>query len=76
MRRFHVRVAGFLNLKFFSLEIKWPILTRKRCIFVVIVNEPLKTFLLDLLTHPRQRDPTCSPMFQNIAQKGATTVLN
>ena len=41
-----------------------------------IVNEPLKTFLLDLLTHPRQRDPTCSPMFQNIAQKGATTVLN
>ena len=29
-RRFRVRLAGFMNLKIFSLEIKWPILTRKR----------------------------------------------
>ena len=34
-RRFCVRLAGFVNLKCFSLEIKWPILTPKRHIFIV-----------------------------------------
>ena len=36
MCRFCVRLAGFMNLKFFSLEIKWPILMQKRCVFVVV----------------------------------------
>ena len=35
-RRFRVRLAGFMILKMFSLEIKWPILTQKRRGFVVV----------------------------------------
>ena len=35
-RRFRVRLAGFMNLKKFSFEIKWPILTQKRCVFVIV----------------------------------------
>ena len=35
-RRFRIRLAGFMNLKIFSLEIKWPILMQKHCVFVVV----------------------------------------
>ena len=33
---FAIRLAGFMNLKKFSLEIKWPILMQKRRVFVVV----------------------------------------
>ena len=36
--RFCVRQAGFMNLKIFSLEIKCPILTQKRLVFVVVLT--------------------------------------
>ena len=39
-RRFHVRLAGFTNLKIFSLEIKWPIHS---------VKEPLGSKRLKLI---------------------------
>ena len=36
-QRFRVRLAGFMNLKNFSLEIKWPILMQKRRVFVIVL---------------------------------------
>ena len=33
--RFCIRLAGFMSLKIFSLEVKWPILMQKRCVFVL-----------------------------------------
>ena len=41
-RHFRVKLAGFMYLKIFSLEIKWPILTRKRR-FRRSINQPFVT---------------------------------
>ena len=35
-QHFCVRLGGFIKLNFFSLNIKWPRLTRKRRVFAVM----------------------------------------